>query len=56
METYIGQFRFIYRDHRTIGGFIARWFGVEDGWKLYAAVFTDFEQGAEGLRGIRTGA
>jgi hypothetical protein len=41
--------RFIYRDHRTVGGWFARWAGIEDVWKMYVQIFGDFEARAERL-------
>ncbi len=49
METFEGMMRFIYRDHRRIGGWFARWLGIDDGWRMYREVFATFEQRAERL-------
>jgi len=49
LANFEGYVRFIYRDHRTIGGWFARWLGIEAGWRLYEAVFGDFEQRAQRL-------
>jgi len=46
METYIGLMRFMYRDHRTIGGRVARWLGLDQAWVAFAEVFTEFERRA----------
>ena len=49
METFEGMVRFIYRDHRRIGGWFASWLGIDDGWRMYREVFATFEQRAERL-------
>jgi hypothetical protein len=49
LDNFEGYLKFIYRDHRTIGGWFARWVGIEDGFRLYADVFADFEERAERL-------
>ncbi len=56
LENFGGYLRFIYRDHRNIGGWFARWIGVEGGWRMYESVFADFEQRAERMLGAVTGA
>jgi hypothetical protein len=45
--------RFIYRDHRTIGGWFARWVGVDAGWQMYRQVFSEFEERAARLLAAR---
>ncbi|HEY7801893.1 MAG TPA: hypothetical protein VIE40_04410, partial [Dehalococcoidia bacterium] len=54
LDNFGGYLRFIYRDHRTTGGWFARWIGIEGGWRMYESVFADFEQRAE--RMLRGGA
>jgi hypothetical protein len=49
LDNFEGYMNFIYRDHRTIGGWFARWVGIEEGFRLYAEVFADFEERAERL-------
>ncbi|HEX5478136.1 MAG TPA: aminoglycoside phosphotransferase family protein [Dehalococcoidia bacterium] len=46
VESQIGLLRFIYRDHRTIGGRIARWFGIDQGWTLFEDMYAEFERRA----------
>lgn len=53
LDNFQGYLKFIYRDHRTIGGWFARWVGIEDGFRLYADVFADFEARAERLLATR---
>jgi hypothetical protein len=48
-ESFGPFLRFIYRDHRTIGGWFARWIGIDAGWRLYRQVFSEFEERAERL-------
>jgi hypothetical protein len=49
LDNFEGYMNFIYRDHRTIGGWFARWVGIEEGFRLYGEVFADFEERAERL-------
>lgn len=49
IDNFAGLVRFIYRDHRTVGGLFARWLGLEAGWRMYEEVFADFEGRAERL-------
>jgi len=49
LENFARPMRFIYRDHRTIGGWIARWLGVESGWVLYGQLFHEFDGAAARL-------
>jgi len=46
VENMIGFLRFVYRDHTTVGGRIARWFGIDQGWSLFADVYAEFERRA----------
>jgi hypothetical protein len=48
-ENFGGFLRFIYRDHRTIGGWFARWVGIDDGFTMFRQVFAEFEATAERL-------
>ena len=52
-ENFLGIANFVYRDHRTIGRRLATWFGVNDVWKMYGAVFADFEERATRLLASR---
>ena len=49
LDAFEGYMNFIYRDHRTIGGWFARWVGIDEGFRLFAQVFADFEERAERL-------
>jgi thiamine kinase-like enzyme len=49
LDNFGGYMRFIYRDHRTIGGWFANWIGITEAWRMYADVFADFEERAERL-------
>jgi len=49
LDNFAGYLRFIYRDHRTIGGWFARWIGIEAGFRMYEEVFAEFEERAERL-------
>ncbi|MEX0750585.1 MAG: phosphotransferase [Dehalococcoidia bacterium] len=49
LDNFAGYMNFIYRDHRKIGGWFARWVGIEEGFRLYGEVFADFEERAERL-------
>jgi hypothetical protein len=49
LDNFQGYINFIYRDHRTIGGWFARWVGIEDGFRLYQDVMANFEAQAERL-------
>lgn len=53
LDNFQGYLKFIYRDHRTTGGWFAHWVGIEDGFRLYADVFADFEARAERLLATR---
>lgn len=48
-ETQADRLRFVYRDHRTIGGLAIRLLGIENVFRLYRNVFTEFEERAERL-------
>jgi hypothetical protein len=45
----MGMARFVYRDHRTVGGRIARWIGIDDLWRMYADVFESISERGEKL-------
>jgi hypothetical protein len=47
--TFDREFGFIYRDHPRIGRPIARWLGIEHLWRMYAAMFSEFEHTASTL-------
>jgi aminoglycoside phosphotransferase (APT) family kinase protein len=49
MEPFMGVVRFVYRDHRTIGGWFASWLGLDQGGQIFADLFADFEMRAERL-------
>jgi len=48
-DTHGAIFRFVYRDHRAIGGWITRILGIDLLWQTYAMLFDDFEQRAARL-------
>ena len=56
METMMGQMCFIYRDHRTVGGWFARWLGIDQTWKLWADLFAEVETRAPRLLGASAAA
>ncbi|MEX2247909.1 MAG: aminoglycoside phosphotransferase family protein [Dehalococcoidia bacterium] len=48
-ESQADRLRFVYRDHRTIGGLAIRLLGIENVFRLYRTVFAEFEERAERL-------
>jgi len=48
-ETQADRLRFVYRNHRTIGGLAIRLLGIENVFRLYETVFAEFEERAERL-------
>ena len=54
MDNLIGMLRFIYRDHRTVGGWFANWMGITSSWQMFDELWAEFDERA--TRILATGA